>query len=346
MRRRAARLGTRAFRVSLLPPRAGASLRANAIRIAIPALVFAAASSGCAAHGSRFASRFVRPGQPTASFDDPVAASPQQLQEYVRKVRDTQAKATPKSSLLPTLETTDSALAKGLLLLAMQETPAHHRAVAAAYWNAGVLDFAFHHLQRAAALDRCDAAAYDGMARVWRAWGRPDVAIGDAYRAIHCNPESAEIYNTLGTIMQLLGQNENAQRAYEHAVALDRHAGFALNNLCFLQVSQGHAPEGERFCRMALAESPAFEPARNNLALAFVVGQDPAAAEQHLLAGNRTADGWYNVGMLRLATGRYREAAAAFDEASTANPSWIMASRRAVQARRAALTPEHVDEYR
>jgi len=316
------------------------------MRTAILALVLALASSGCAARRSGFSSRFIKPGQPTVTFDEPVKGPPPQLQEYMRKVRKLQATAAPKSSLLPTLETRDSTLAKALLLVAMQDTAANHRAVSAAYRDAGVLDFAFRHLQRAIALNRCDAAAYDGMARLWRAWGRPDIAMGDAYRAIHCNPDSAEIFNTLGTVMQRLGQNANARRAYERAVALDSHATFALNNLCYLEGSAGHGAEAERFCKLALAESPDFEAARNNLALAYIASENVTAAEQQLLSGDRTADRWYNVGMLRLATGRYREAAEAFDQASTANPSLRIATGRAVQARRAALNPEQLDEYR
>jgi tetratricopeptide (TPR) repeat protein len=315
------------------------------MHMAIAALVFAL-TSGCAAHRSGFSSRFIRSGEPAVSFDEPVPRPPAQLQDYMRDVRNLQAKAGPKSSLLPTLEGRDSGLAKALLLVAMQDTAANHRAVSAAYRDAGVLDFAFRHLQRAIALNRCDAAAYDGMARLWRAWGRPDMAIGDAYRAIHCNPGSAEVHNTLGTILQLLGQNENARHAYEQAVALDSHATFALNNLCYLEASEGHVAEAERFCQLALAESPDFEPARNNLTLAYLAGADIATAERQLLSGTPTADRWYNVGMLRLATGRYREAAEAFDAASLANPSLRIATRRAVQARRAALNPEQVDEYR
>jgi tetratricopeptide (TPR) repeat protein len=339
--------GTRTFSMSALPQQAtGGWVRGIAMRVAIPVLVLALASSGCAARRAGFSSRFIKPGQPTASFDEPVQGPPPHLQQYMQDVRKLQAKAAPKSSLLPTLETTDSTLAKALLLVAMQDTAANHRAVSAAYRDAGVLDYAFRHLKRAAALNRCDAAAYDGMARLWRAWGRPEIAIGDAYRAIQCNPGSAEIYNTLGTVMQQLGQNENARRAYQRAVALDSHATFALNNLCYLEVSEGHGAEAEGFCKLALAESPTFEPARNNLALAYIVGNDVATAEQQLLSGDRTADRWYNVGMLRLATGRYREAAEAFDQASLANPSLRIATRRAVQARRAALNPEQVDEYR
>ena len=149
------------------------SRRLITVRLVIPALVVAVASSGCAARESRLTSRFVKPGKPTVSFDEPVQGPPKQLHEYMQEVRKRQAKAAPKSSLLPTLETRDSGLAKALLLVAMQDTAANHRAVSAAYRDAGVLDYAFRHLQRAVALNRCDAAAYDGMARLWRAWGRP-----------------------------------------------------------------------------------------------------------------------------------------------------------------------------
>ena len=92
-----------------------ARLGAKSVRFAIPVLLFALAVTGCAAHGSHFASKFVHPGTPSVSFDDPVGP-PKQLGQYIRDVRAQQAKAGPKSSLLPTLETRDSALAKALLL--------------------------------------------------------------------------------------------------------------------------------------------------------------------------------------------------------------------------------------
>lgn len=313
--------------------------------MAILAVVLGVASSGCAERGSQGLSPFVRPAPPGADGEDHPAPPPSQpLKTEVRKLEAATPPAAP--SLVPTVEGTDPALSRALLLAAMQDTPAHERAVAAAYRDAGVLDDAFRHLERAVELDSCDAAAYDGMARIWRIWGRPDVAMGYAYRALHCNPESAEIYNTLGTIMQALGQVKNAHDAYEHAARLDDRAPYPLSNLCYLEASAGQGPEAERFCRMALAESPTFEPARNNLALALAVQDEPAAAEASLLAGRQTAERWYNVGMLRLASGRYQAAAVAFTAASDVDPSMRLAVQRAVQARRAAITPEHVYDSR
>ena len=46
-----------------------------------------------------FASRFVKPGEPSATYDDPtVPAQKSTLSEYVRKLRALQSKATAKSS--------------------------------------------------------------------------------------------------------------------------------------------------------------------------------------------------------------------------------------------------------
>ena len=194
-------------------------------------------ASACAAREGRFASRFVKPGEPTATYDDPTApAQKPTLSEYVRKLRALQSKAAPKNSLLPTIESSNPELARALLLLAMHESPENHRLAAAAYRKAGVLDFAYRHFQRAVVLDRCDAVSYDGMARLWRDWGMPDLALSDVHRALNCSRNSAEIYNTLGTILESLGQPAGAEQAYRSAVALNPHATFALNNLCYLKL--------------------------------------------------------------------------------------------------------------
>ena len=49
---------------------------------------------------------------------------------------------------------------------------------------------------------RATAGAFEGLARLWRDWGSPELALGDAHRAIHCRPDSASAYNTLGTVLR------------------------------------------------------------------------------------------------------------------------------------------------
>ena len=292
------------------------------------------ACSGCAARQNRFSSRFIKPGQPAASFDDPsTARPPQDLHEYARKLRELQAKATPKTNLVPTIEARDPELSKALLRLAMFETAENHRLVAAAYRNAGITDYAYRHLQRALQLDPCDSLAHEGLARLWRDWGMADLALGDAYRALYCRPGSASAFNTLGTVFEALGQRTNARQAFERAVRIDNQAGFALNNLCYLSLQDGDVTGARRACERALGIEPTMTAARNNLALAYALDGDVKGAEIRLLDSPDRAQGEYNVGILRMSLGKYWEAAAAFDLAAAERPSLWEAARRSVQAR-------------
>ena len=59
-----------------------------------------------------------------------------------------------------------------------------------------MLDAAYRHFNRALALNPRDAAAYEGLARVWRDWGLPQLALGDAHRATFFAPQSASARNT------------------------------------------------------------------------------------------------------------------------------------------------------
>jgi Flp pilus assembly protein TadD len=295
------------------------------------------ASSACAAKHDGFVQRFVKPGEPPVSLGPEVAGPSQQsLQDYSRKLRALQTKATSKSTLLPTIEGSNPTLANALLRLTFVESAENHRLVAAAYRKAGVADYAYRHYQLATRLEPCDSSAHEGLAQIWRDWGMPDVALGDAYRALHCRPDSAAAHNTLGTVFQALGQTKNARRAFERALELDAGATFALNNLCYLSLQEGKGREAQQTCQRALAQEPQ-EPmltaARANLALAFAIQGDVPRAERQLLENPDSVAGHYNVGMLRMSLGQYSGAAQAFDAATAERPSAWEARRRAAQAR-------------
>ena len=298
-------------------------------------VVAAAFLSGCAAHkGGGFANRFVKPGEPTTSFDAPGVAAPQQtLDDYGRRLRSLQSMPRTKASLLPTIESSDRQLSAALQMLAVHESAENHRAVAAAYRDAGVTDYAYRHFVRALRIEPCDVAAHEGIARLWREWGRPDLALGDVYRAIHCRPQSASAYNTLGTVLLTLGQWANARQAFEVALRLDDRAAYALNNLCYLSLLEGNGRAAQNACERALAVEPMMRSAQNNLALAYAIQGDVPRAEERLLSGANVATGQYNVGILRMSLGKYADAADAFELALKAQPSLVEAARRVVQAR-------------
>lgn len=298
-------------------------------------VVAAALLSGCSARQqTHFGSRFVKPGEPTTTFDDPSASLPQQsLSDYWARLRSLQSTPRTKTTLLPTIESTNRELAAALTALAFFDSAENHRLAAAAYQNAGVLDYAYRHFQRALKLEPCDSASYEGVARLWRTWKRPELALGDAYRAIHCQPKSASAYNTLGTVFLSLGQRTNAREAFTTALRLDDRAAFALNNLCYLSVLEGDGAAAQRTCERALTLDPAMPTARTNLALAYALQGDLSHAEQRLLSAPNLGTAHYNVGILRMSLGKYADAADAFELALKFQPNLSDAARRAIQAR-------------
>jgi Flp pilus assembly protein TadD len=313
--------------------RIGVGLVAAASLIVVP---------GCATKKPSFAGRFVKPGEPTVSFDaQPTAPKPEGLAEFARRLRRLQANARTNVTLGETLESRDPRLASAILRVSMLPSAENHRLLAEVYRDAGVTDFAYRHLRQALQIDPCDSSALEGLARLWRDWGTPELALGDAHRAVYCKPHSASAYNTLGTVLAALGQRRNARSAFEFALRLDAKAGFALNNLCYLSLQDGDGPGAQQACNRALALDPAMVAAQTNLAIAYALQGNVSKAEAKLLDGPDPATGLYNVGVLRMSMSQYSEAADAFELAVRTRPSLGEAARRAMQARaKTAATKE------
>ena len=283
--------------------------------------------AGCAARGPRAA----MPPSRTSGADTADLSSASSLSEYIQKVRHVSAAAKPQPAkdAAETLEARDPALASDLLLVRSAPTAERHRAVAERYRELGVLDGAYRHFNAALALNPRDAAAYEGLARVWRDWGLPELAVGDAHRATFYAPQSASARNTFGTIMQALGRYSDARMSYELASWLDPKAAYALNNLCYLAFVRGHIDDAIDGCTAAIRLDPSLAAARNNLALAFAAsGRMDLARAQFLDAGDG-ASGLYNTGIAYLASGDERSALAAFDAASRARPTFNISRERA-----------------
>jgi protein O-GlcNAc transferase len=296
--------------------------------------------TGCSTRTNHFTNQFVKPGKPSVTLDDPMAPKQESLGDWTRRLRAIQEKARTKNSLLPSIESQNPALAAALLKLVFQETAENHRLVAAAYRSVGVEDYAYRHLQRAVLLEPCDSASREALARLWRDWHLPQLALADAHRAVYCRPQSASAYNTLGTVLEALGQHANARSAFEFALRLDDRASYALNNLCYVALQTGDAPAAQQNCEKALALQPTLSAASNNLALALAMQGDVQKAEARLRDSRDPATGQYNVGILRMSLGRYEDAADAFQLAAAAKPSLVDAARRAEQARKAAAAME------
>jgi tetratricopeptide (TPR) repeat protein len=260
------------------------------------------------------------------------------LDSYIAKVREASVAARPSTSFAPTIESSDPKLSAALTALAVSNTAEGHRRVATEYRRIGVLDMAYKHLTDAIRLDSHDAAAYDGLARIWRDWGIPRLGLGDAYRAVALAPESASAANTLGTLLEGLGETKSARQWYERSLALNPQASYALVNICYSSIMMQQR-DALDVCQRAVAHAPESAIARNNLALAYAARGDFANARaefQH--SADSVAE--YNLGIAYLATHKYPEALEAFHAALRLDPLSLEAAQRARQARASALAED------
>jgi tetratricopeptide (TPR) repeat protein len=253
------------------------------------------------------------------------------LDQYVGQVRELSTGRA--GSFAPSIEAHDPILSEALRELAVLPGPVRHRRVAERYLQLKILDSAYDHFVRARQLDPTDAAAYDGMARIWRDWGFPHLGLADASRSIYYAPSWAPAHNTLGTVLAAMGRPKEARRAYERALALDPKAAYVLNNLCYLSFLESDTREAIAQCQTALAIDPALVSARNNLALAYAAAGRSDLARREFQASGDQAAALYNLGIVSLAHRNYGDASVAFEAARRQRPAWAAASARAREAR-------------
>ncbi|MGH9370649.1 MAG: tetratricopeptide repeat protein [Vicinamibacterales bacterium] len=252
------------------------------------------------------------------------------LETVTAKIRHLSSTARPRPKVSGvTIEGTDARLAAALMTLATVPGAASHRLVAEEYMRVGVLDAAHNHFRKALALNRRDAAAHDGLARIWRAWGLPGLGLGDAQRAVYFMPQSAAAHNTLGTILQALGSWKDARQAYSHALSLATEAPYALNNLCYLTLLEKRTEHALPLCLRAVHADPASVAARHNLALAYAAQGRMDLAERELARASPPTTAAYNLGIINLAQREPGKALVAFDRACRTEPRIAAACTRA-----------------
>jgi tetratricopeptide (TPR) repeat protein len=237
-----------------------------------------------------------------------------------------------------TVESSDRRLSAALLAERVQPTADSHLQVAEEYRRLGLLDSAHDRLMRALAKEPRRAAVHEAVARIWRDWGMPASGLRHAHQAVYLAPRSASARNTLGTLLDALGQLDEAQAAYEAALALDQDAAWALNNLCYLAFRRGRLQEARAHCEAALQRAPTSVATHNNLALTYAAAGDMGQAHEEFRGAGDLAAAEYNLGMMHLANGEHAAAARAFEEAIKLRPDFTAAKTRAHAARLRLLT--------
>ena len=263
------------------------------------------------------------------------------LATTIGKVRHLSTSARPVTTAGRTIENSDPRLAAALLTLATVPGGESHRIVAGEYERIGITDTAYQHFRRALNFNPRDAAAHAGLARCWRNWGFPELAIGDAQRAVYYAPTSPEAQNTLGTVLHAAGNRQAGRAAYLKALELDANAAYALNNMCYVEFLEGRTELAARYCERALASDPTLSAARRNLALVHASSGRVDLAWNELQRADAPGTASYNLGIINLARREQAEALAAFTAACRENS--IDGCRRA-SALRLELAPRRGEQ--
>jgi len=219
----------------------------------LPVLLMA----GCAsAPGAPAVVHAAAPSDPsassTATIPPPQVAPPAGSREVPAGLPRQKSFASGATMLEESLPALGSAQAR----FSAEPTVRHEVDLAQALREAGILDQAYDHFAAAARREPREAAAWDGLARVWRDWGYPGLALGDAHRAVFADPGSPVVRNTLGTILQLLGRIDQAREQFDRAVALEPGAGYAHYNVGVACMAQRqYAAAADAFERAAALDA-------------------------------------------------------------------------------------------
>ena len=295
-------------------------------------VLLAGAAGGCAGHrGPTLAERFVRGTDGYVEMKVPTDAAEARPPD----VASPQVQP-PPSPDVPTAETSDHNLGQALARAVAAPTAESLRRAGVEYHRLGIFDRAIEYLTKAVDKNPRDAGSYDARARVWRDWGQPDLALADAYRALHFAPDSADATNTLGTVLFALGRGDAAAAAFGRVLELAPDAAWAENNLCYVLLMAGReAPALDR-CAAALRLAPDLVPAQHNLALVHAAAGRFDDAEAAFLAVGDRPTALYNIGIVLMARREYGVAVKAFERAYQERPSFDDARRRAAEARELA----------
>jgi tetratricopeptide (TPR) repeat protein len=239
--------------------------------------------------------------------------------------------------------------------------------------EAGRLEEAVTHYQKAVALQPDYAPAYNNLGVTLRAQGRVDAAIAayerglqldEAYPDLHYNlanallaqnradeaaahlktslagePASAATHNNLGTALAARGQYEQAVAEFRAAIALEPTSVLAHRNLGNALASMGRGGDAMAALERAVTLAPTDAEANYDLgSLLLEAGRFPDAVARFraaLAANPRSVETLNNLGIALASQGQLREAAALFEEALAIDPGFADARRNLATARQA-----------
>jgi tetratricopeptide (TPR) repeat protein len=211
--------------------------------------------------------------------------------------------------------------------------PQNHYELALVYHRLRVFDKALSEYEKAIQSYPENPAFYEGVGRLWRDWDTPASGIGHLQKALELRPSFAEAWNTLGTIYDQLRNFSEAQSCYLKALALDSHLDFVHSNLCFSYLQTGEVKAAVYHGERAIQLNPSLIQARNNLGIAYGMGDDFARAIEQFKQIGDEAEAHNKLGVLLLKKERNIAAMEEFKLAVKLKPFYKVAAQNYNTAR-------------
>jgi len=175
--------------------------------------------------------------------------------------------------------------------------PWGHYMLGLSAWKAGDRETAEQEFQKTLALDSTHVKARLNLSRVLIEAGRAKEAFEPLQTVLKLDSTSTTAYRLLGRAHDVLGETDAAIDAYKHAILLDDHDAWAMNNLALVYVEGGGR----------------YDDALKPLARAVEVDSTTAAFRN-------------NLGIVLERTGHYSAAADAFKAALAIDSTYTKAS--------------------
>ncbi|MDK1374330.1 MULTISPECIES: FecR domain-containing protein [unclassified Sinorhizobium] len=181
-------------------------------------------------------------------------------------------------------------------------------------------------VERALAIDPNDPTALEARAHYrYHIDNDLEGALADLNKALETAPGSSSIWNSLGLVQGVRGDNRAAEAAFKQAIALDPLDPVAHANLAVQYLDETRMAEAKRELDTALAVDPSFDIALVARGRYHLQNGDVDKAVEDLLAGS-TANPAYSNAQLLLAAAHYEKgdripAAQALDNADRLDPN-------------------------
>jgi tetratricopeptide (TPR) repeat protein len=135
--------------------------------------------------------------------------------------------------------------------------------------DAGELDAALPHFQKALAINPNLAGAHHNIAAVLAQKGRVDEAIAEYRKALAIEPDFAKAQINFGAALMQKGEVDEAIAHFQKGLALSPHMANGHNSLAIALARKGRLTEAIAEFQKTLENEPETEEVRKNLGLAF-----------------------------------------------------------------------------